>query len=98
MSSSHLVLVSPHGEVEMAMDPYDSGDDIFITQNTFHEFNDVSVESIDTQLAVESVDSLWHEVRGNGDLSNFSNQKDNSSCLPDEPVDEDFPDVNISRI
>ena len=80
------------------MDEYDSRDDIFTMQKKFREVNE-SLESVDTQIVVEAADSLWMETHGNGYLIDFSNQKDNSSCVPDsDELDEfssDFLDVSL---
>ena len=70
------------------MEEYNSGDDLFIMQNTF---------KVNTQVTVDSGDSLWLDVGKDDNLLDFSNQKNNSFVLPDEPEDEfsnDFPDVS----
>ena len=78
-----MVLGRPRGNIKT--EDYDSGDDLFIMQNMF---------KVDTHLA----DSLWLDV-GNGDeLLDFSNQKDNSSVLPDQSQEDEFsnnfPDIS----
>ena len=73
---------------ETANMEYDSGDDIFITQNTFHEVND----SIDTEGAVDVANSLlddFDSVKEN-ELLDFSNQKDNSSVLPSQSENDAY--------
>ena len=73
------------------MSDYDSGADLFIMQSIFREIED----DVNTQVAVDAVDSLL--ASGESDLLDFSNQKDNSSVLPDEVEDEfsgNFPEVS----
>ena len=85
------------------MEGYDSGDDIFITQNTFCE------ENIDMQAAVDAVDSLLefcdsseNNVCTGGEVLqyvDFLNRPENVpvDILEDLFVDEmsgDFPDVS----
>ena len=83
------------------MDGYDSGDDFFLTQNSFR---DIDEEEINTQAAVKAVDSLLEygsDTLSPGEpveLLDFSNQKDNLSILPDEEEHEfsgDFPEVRV---
>ena len=74
------------------MDDYDLGKDLFITQNTFKDVDDVSIQG-----AIDAVDSLL--LYGEVKLLDFSNQKDSLSVVPDEePKNEfsgDFPEVII---
>ena len=83
------------------MDEYDSGEDLFITQNTFQDID----EDVCTQGAIDAVDSVLSygesDFASAGvcvELLDVSNQKDNSSTLPDvEHTDEfsgDFPEVS----
>ena len=51
LSFGYLVLGRPHGNIKM--DDYDSGNGLFLMQNTF---------KVDTQVTVDSADSLWLDV------------------------------------
>ena len=79
----------------MKMEDYDSGDDLFTTQNTFH-----SEEELNTQDAIDAADSSSlgeNDIPGESvDLLDFSNLKDNLSFVSDYEDDmTGFPEVSI---
>ena len=83
----------------------DSGNEVFLTQSTFHE----NYDDIDTQGVVNAVDALLDlcDDCNNGvctgghtvEYADFSNVKENSWTVPDDLFEDefsgDFPEVSL---